>query len=82
MPYRSLSLKEEEVFEVFVRAVFYVGKGSRGRPYHHLYEAILAQGEDKQPSEKVVEGGSCGLYGIKSLRSYSHLVQNENLNLK
>ena len=41
------------MFEVFVRGVFYVGKGSRGRPYHHLYEAILAQGDDKQPSEKV-----------------------------
>jgi len=27
-------------FEVFVRAVFYIGKGKRSRPYEHFKEAV------------------------------------------
>ena len=28
--------------QVFVAAVFYIGKGQRGRPYAHFYEALSA----------------------------------------
>ena len=27
-------------FNVFVRAVFYIGKGKRSRPYEHFKEAV------------------------------------------
>lgn len=32
-------LSERDVLAVFVGAIFYVGKGSRARPYAHLYDA-------------------------------------------
>ena len=30
----------DDVFRVFVMAIFYVGKGKRSRPYAHLNEAL------------------------------------------
>ena len=30
----------DEVFRVFIMAIFYVGKGKRSRPYAHLNEAL------------------------------------------
>ena len=29
-----------ESFETFIRAIFYVGKGQKSRPYQHFKEAI------------------------------------------
>ncbi|KAJ8278641.1 hypothetical protein COCON_G00057070 [Conger conger] len=40
LPYRSHSMTPAECFRTFVRAIFYVGKGKRSRPYSHLYEAL------------------------------------------
>ncbi|KAM3852367.1 ankyrin repeat and LEM domain-containing protein 1 isoform 2-T2 [Vipera latastei] len=40
LPARCQLLSPAECFRTFVRAVFYVGKGTRGRPYRHLYEAL------------------------------------------
>ncbi|KAG8127174.1 hypothetical protein E2320_022172 [Naja naja] len=40
LPARCQLLSPAEAFQTFVRAVFYVGKGTRGRPYRHLYEAL------------------------------------------
>lgn len=39
LPVRGKSMSPSEVFRTFVDAVFYVGKGSRARPYAHLYDA-------------------------------------------
>lgn len=33
-------MSRSEVFQKFLKAVFYVGKGKRHRPYAHLYEAM------------------------------------------
>ncbi|XP_015685881.1 ankyrin repeat and LEM domain-containing protein 1, partial [Protobothrops mucrosquamatus] len=40
LPARCQLLSPAECFRTFVRAIFYVGKGTRGRPYRHLYEAL------------------------------------------
>lgn len=40
LPARCQLLSPDEAFRTFVRAIFYVGKGTRGRPYRHLYEAL------------------------------------------
>ncbi|XP_060522645.1 ankyrin repeat and LEM domain-containing protein 1-like [Cylas formicarius] len=40
LPCRSELLKPKEVWETFLSAIFYVGKGKRSRPYQHLYEAV------------------------------------------
>ncbi|CAL4127948.1 unnamed protein product, partial [Meganyctiphanes norvegica] len=38
LPLRSLSMSETEKMKCFISSIFYIGKGSRGRPYHHLDE--------------------------------------------
>ncbi|XP_040393680.1 ankyrin repeat and LEM domain-containing protein 1 isoform X2 [Cygnus olor] len=40
LPLRCHRLSPAECFRTFVKAVFYVGKGTRARPYCHLSEAL------------------------------------------
>ncbi|NXX62939.1 ANKL1 protein, partial [Scopus umbretta] len=40
LPVRSHRLSSAECFRTFVKAIFYVGKGTRARPYCHLAEAL------------------------------------------
>ncbi|XP_058019650.1 ankyrin repeat and LEM domain-containing protein 1 [Ahaetulla prasina] len=40
LPARCQLLSPAEAFQTFIRAIFYVGKGTRSRPYRHLYEAL------------------------------------------
>ncbi|NXF41106.1 ANKL1 protein, partial [Nyctibius bracteatus] len=40
LPLRSHRLSPAECFRTFVKAIFYVGKGTRARPYCHLGEAL------------------------------------------
>ncbi|XP_047442108.1 ankyrin repeat and LEM domain-containing protein 1 [Mugil cephalus] len=47
LPFRSQTMTPQECFETFVRAIFYVGKGKRSRPYSHLYEALEYYKGDK-----------------------------------
>ncbi|XP_061200180.1 ankyrin repeat and LEM domain-containing protein 1 isoform X2 [Neopsephotus bourkii] len=40
LPLRSHQLSPAECFRTFIQAIFYVGKGTRTRPYCHLTEAL------------------------------------------
>lgn len=40
LPKRAKYLNEKEVFRIFVSSIFYIGKGSRARPYAHLYDTL------------------------------------------
>ncbi len=40
LPIRAKSMSKKEVFRIFVSAIFYIGKGSRARPYQHLYDSL------------------------------------------
>ncbi|NXY89316.1 ANKL1 protein, partial [Alcedo cyanopectus] len=40
LPLRSHHLSPAECFRTFVKGIFYVGKGTRARPYCHLTEAL------------------------------------------
>ncbi|NXL54311.1 ANKL1 protein, partial [Podilymbus podiceps] len=40
LPLRSHRLSPVECFRTFIKAIFYVGKGTRARPYRHLAEAL------------------------------------------
>jgi len=57
LPMRVFSSSDQELFRTFISAIFYVGKGSRSRPFQHLYEAIKSQkpGSKKKLSEKITK---------------------------
>lgn len=40
LPKRAKYLSEKEVFRIFISSIFYIGKGSRARPYAHLYDTL------------------------------------------
>ena len=46
LPMRVFSDSDQEQWRSFIKAVFYVGKGSRSRPFQHLYEAIKSYKKD------------------------------------
>nr|XP_053636079.1 uncharacterized protein LOC128691270 [Cherax quadricarinatus] len=47
------AMNDADKLQCFISAIFYIGKGSRGRPYYHLYEAIKQQNSGKRNSEKI-----------------------------
>lgn len=54
---RCHRLSPMECFKTFVDAIFYVGKGTRARPYSHLAEAVT---QHRMGTRKVGWGG-CGV---------------------
>ncbi|XP_074037159.1 uncharacterized protein [Leptinotarsa decemlineata] len=51
LPCRADCMKPKEVWETFLSAIFYVGKGKRSRPYSHLYEAVTLWKQNKRTSD-------------------------------
>lgn len=47
LPYRCDNMDKKEVWEKFLFAIFYVGKGKKSRPYSHLYDAISLWNQGK-----------------------------------
>jgi hypothetical protein len=51
-------IDSQEVFRIFVASIFYIGKGTRSRPYAHLYDALKiwkAEGDQVDGKKKVKE---------------------------
>jgi len=55
LPMKLFRESEQELWRTFVSSIFYVGKGSRSRPFQHLYEAVkmLKSKGSKKPSDKI-----------------------------
>ncbi|NWT48309.1 ANKL1 protein, partial [Chroicocephalus maculipennis] len=62
LPLRSHRLSPAECFRTFVEAIFYVGKGTRARPYCHLAEALSQQRAGTQKTVTNQRKGNC--YGV------------------
>jgi len=82
LPARAKHLDKIEVLRTFVASIFYIGKGTRSRPYAHLYDTLkLWKNEHCQQSYKPVKKSrkinqimniwddSCGVVSL-------HLFQN------
>jgi len=57
LPMRVFSSSDQDLFRTFLASIFYIGKGSRSRPFQHLYEAIkkTKPGRKKKESEKIAK---------------------------
>ena len=55
LPMKLFLSTEQNLWRTFVSAIFYVGKGSRSRPFQHLYEAVrtIKHKSSKKTSEKI-----------------------------
>uniref|UniRef100_A0A8C0SQN7 GIY-YIG domain-containing protein n=1 Tax=Canis lupus familiaris TaxID=9615 RepID=A0A8C0SQN7_CANLF len=80
LPARAFSLTQAECLRAFVRAIFYVGKGTRARPDFHLREALrLHRRPGKQACPKVhqiLEIWASGR-GVVSLHCFQHVIAVE-----
>ncbi|XP_033107318.1 ankyrin repeat and LEM domain-containing protein 1-like isoform X2 [Anneissia japonica] len=80
LPHRSKGLDDSEIFKIFLAAVFYIGKGKRGRPYAHFYEGLeQIRNPRMKPSDKVqhiVDIWESGL-GVVSLHVFQGVIPVE-----
>nr|XP_003413080.1 ankyrin repeat and LEM domain-containing protein 1 [Loxodonta africana] len=80
LPGRAFLLTPAERLQTFVRAIFYVGKGTRARPDAHLWEAIGQRGRPgKQACAKVrrILDIWASDRGVISLHCFQHVVAAE-----
>uniref|UniRef100_A0A8D2JSE2 Ankyrin repeat and LEM domain containing 1 n=1 Tax=Sciurus vulgaris TaxID=55149 RepID=A0A8D2JSE2_SCIVU len=80
LPARAFSLTPAECFQTFVRAIFYVGKGTRARPDVHLWEALGYRGQPRRQAcpkvRQILDIWDSGR-GVVSLHCFQHVVAVE-----
>ncbi|NXJ06006.1 ANKL1 protein, partial [Odontophorus gujanensis] len=80
LPLRCHRLSPMECFRTFVDAVFYVGKGTRARPYYHLAEAVTQHRMGTRKGcpkvRRILEIWASGL-GVISLHCFQSSVPAE-----
>ncbi|XP_065604889.1 ankyrin repeat and LEM domain-containing protein 1, partial [Cyrtonyx montezumae] len=80
LPLRCHRLSPAECFRTFVGAVFYVGKGTRARPYYHLAEAVTQHRMGARKGcpkvRRILEIWASGL-GVISLHCFQSSVPAE-----
>ncbi|PNJ28614.1 ANKLE1 isoform 4 [Pongo abelii] len=84
LPARAFSLTPAERLQTFVRAIFYVGKGMRARPYVHLWEALGHHGRSRKqvpppacPKVRQILDIWASGCGVVSLHCFQHVVAVE-----
>jgi ankyrin repeat and LEM domain-containing protein 1 len=91
LPLGAKHLSEKEVFGAFIRSIFYIGKGSRARPYAHLYDAqrmwksmenekhgpnTEAKASNSKKIKRIIEIWRSG-QGIVSLHCFQSVIPSE-----
>lgn len=81
LPLRKDSLQHLQAWEIFLSAIFYVGKGKRSRPYQHLYDAAALWKKDQFSSsskklQKILEIWKSGC-GVICLHVYLNTIPVE-----
>ncbi|XP_064325453.1 ankyrin repeat and LEM domain-containing protein 1 isoform X2 [Phalacrocorax carbo] len=80
LPLRSHHLSPVECFRTFVKAIFYVGKGTRARPYCHLAEALSQHRAGTQKGcpkvQRILEIWASG-QGVVSVHCFQSTVPAE-----
>ncbi|MBZ3872354.1 Ankyrin repeat and LEM domain-containing protein 1 [Sciurus carolinensis] len=80
LPARAFSLTPAECLQTFVRAIFYVGKGTRARPDVHLWEALGYRGRPRRQAcpkvRQILDIWDSGR-GVVSLHCFQHVVAVE-----
>ncbi|XP_060038316.1 ankyrin repeat and LEM domain-containing protein 1 isoform X2 [Erinaceus europaeus] len=77
---RAPSLPPAECLQTFVRAIFYVGKGTRTRPYAHLWEALRERGRPgKEACPKLLRIRDIWAsgHGVVTLHCFQHVTAVE-----
>jgi len=91
LPVRAKYLNEKQVFRAFIASIFYIGKGTRARPYAHLQDSIKVW---KHETNQVVTSPQSAVpkrskkieriiniwednYGVVSLHCFQNVIPSE-----
>lgn len=78
LPLRVFSCDDQELWRTFVSSIFYIGKGTRSRPFHHLQEATkkkVAAGNTAKVA-RILEIWRDGL-GVVALQVFNNIIAVE-----
>nr|XP_040566439.1 uncharacterized protein LOC121116262 [Lepeophtheirus salmonis] len=70
LPFRTIRLGDQVSWNIFLKSVFYIGKGTRSRPLHHLLAALMNN------SSKSNKAGSSKIAIIKEIWKSGNGVVN------
>ncbi|XP_074161558.1 ankyrin repeat and LEM domain-containing protein 1 [Sminthopsis crassicaudata] len=80
LPSQCHILSAAECFQTFIQAIFYVGKGTRTRPYSHLSEALRHRRDRQKQTcpkvERILDIWASG-HGVVSLHCFQNVVAVE-----
>ncbi|XP_076652345.1 uncharacterized protein LOC143358786 [Halictus rubicundus] len=80
LPSRAETMTKSEVWTTFLSAIFYVGKGTRNRPYSHLKDAFEAwvstESSDNAKVQKILNIWNAG-YGVVCLHVFQNVIPVE-----
>ena len=68
--YKASGWGEQDLWITFISSIFYIGKGTRSRPLHHLSEALSKEkgGEETQRIQDIWKAG----YGVVPLQVFNY----------
>ncbi|XP_043832526.1 ankyrin repeat and LEM domain-containing protein 1 [Dromiciops gliroides] len=80
LPSQCHILSQAECFQTFIHAIFYVGKGTRTRPYSHLSEALRHQRNGQKQTcpkvQRILNIWASG-HGVVSLHCFQNVIAVE-----
>ena len=79
LPFKVFSWGDQELWRTFIDSVFYIGKGTRSRPFHHLYEALKKRKAGKNEKiQRILDIWDAG-FGVVSLQVFNNSIAVEGL---
>jgi hypothetical protein len=79
LPFKIFSWGDQDLWKTFVDSIFYIGKGTRSRPFQHLYDAASKKKVTKKHAAKVsriLEVWKDG-HGVVSLQVFNNSIAVE-----
>ena len=78
LPFKVFSWGDQDLWKTFIDSIFYIGKGSRSRPFQHLYDACKRNVSRKKSSkvERILEIWDAG-FGVVSLQVFNNCIAVE-----
>ena len=74
LPFKVFSWSDQDLWRTFVDSVFYIGKGTRSRPFQHLYEALKDKKAKKSAKCSRIEEIWTAGYGVVSLQVFNNCI--------
>lgn len=80
LPYKVFSWADQDLWRTFIDSIFYIGKGTRSRPFQHLYDACKTKvpRKNREKVQTILDIWGSG-YGVVSIQVFNNSIGVEGL---